>query len=134
MTMLLEYRNDDIGAKVIIDDDGKTCYAYLLINEEIVSDVWLYNVGEPPQNPEWLDQNKMPFTNPAGFASTETFEPISDLSEISLDWNSDSSQLRQLDIFLRGKKHAVLRPNAKPGWCRLASKGSPVARPLHEAD
>lgn len=126
MPMLLEYRNDEIGAKVIFDDDGKTGYAYLIFDEDIVSDVWLYNVVEAPQCPEWSDSDQMPFANPAGCVSEEIFEPINDPDQIALNWVLGSDGLRQVNVILRGMKHAVLRPGAKPGWCRLAARASPI--------
>lgn len=134
MPMLLEFRNDELEAKVVFDDDGKTGYAYLIVGEKVVGDVWLYNVGEPPQRPEWPERDKMPFANPAGFVSKEDFEPIVDPDEIAVDWEGGSGGLPQVSIFLKGTKHALLRPGAKPGWCRLAIKPSPVAKPLDEAD
>lgn len=134
MPMLLEYRNDEVRAKVVFDDDGKTGYAYLIIDDEIVGDVWLYNVGPPPENPEWPDRDKMPFANPAGFASEERFEPINDPAEIALDWVVGSDGLRQVSVTLKGTVHALLRPGAKPGWCRLAANASPIAKPLNGAN
>lgn len=134
MVALFEYRNEAIGAKIVFDDDGKAAYAYLIIDDKTVGDVWLYNVGEPPQNPEWQDREKMPFANPAGFVLAEAFEPVSDPAEITLDWETTSSGLRQVAILLKGKKHAVLRPGAKPGWCRLAAKPGPLAKPLNQLD
>ena len=132
MPMLLEYWNDELGAKVVFDDDGKTGYAYLIVGEKVVGDVWLYNVGESPQNPEWPDRDKMPFANPAGFASEERFEPIRDPNEIAVEWIVDSDGLSQVRVSLKGLEHALLRPGAKPGWCRLAVKPSPVAKPLND--
>lgn len=133
MPMLLEYRNNESGAKVVFDDDGKTGYAYLIIEEKMVSDVWLYNVGEPPSHPEWPDRDKMPFSNPAEFVSGEKFDPLNEPGEIALNWQTDSNGLQRVIVTLRGIVHAVLQPGAKPGWCRLAVKTSPIARPLNEA-
>ena len=134
MALLLEYRNDEVKSKLVFDDDGRTAYAYLIVDGEIVSDVWLYNVGELSQKPEWPDCNKMPFANPAGFVSEETFEPINNSGEIALDWVVDSNGLRQVSVILRGQEHALLRPGAKPDWCRLATKISPIAKLLNEAN
>jgi hypothetical protein len=135
MGLLLEYRHDALGAKLIFDDDDKTAYAYLKLGDDIVGDVWLYNVVSAPRNPEWQEpdgRDKMPFANPAGFALEEAFRPITDSGEIVLDWEVGSGGLKQVWIFLRGKKHAVIRPGGKPGSCRLAAKPGPLANPLIE--
>lgn len=135
MGLLLEYPHDPLGAKLVFDDDDKTAYAYLKRGDEIVGDVWLYNVVSSPQKPEWLEpdgRDKMPFANPAGFASEEPFRPITDPAEIALNWEAGPDGLKQVSIFLRGLKHAVIRPGAKPGWCRLAAKPGPLANPLVE--
>lgn len=134
MPMLLQYVNDEVGAKVVFDDDDKAGYVYLLIGEQVVGDVWLYNVVEAPQIPEWTNLENMPFANPVGFASEERFEPINDPAEIALDWVVKSGSLWQVRVILRGMEHALLRAGGKPGWCRLAAKASPIAKPLNEAD
>jgi hypothetical protein len=135
MGLLLEYRHDALGAKLVFDDDDKAAYAYLKFGDKIVGDVWLYNVVPSPRNPEWQapdGRDKMPFANPAGFASGEAFHPITDPNEIVLDWDAGSGGLKQVSIFLRGQKHAVIRPGGKPGSCRLAAKPGPLANPLIE--
>jgi hypothetical protein len=131
--MLLKYQNDEAGATLVFDDNGKAAYAYLIVNKEVVSDVWLYNVGEPPQKQEWLDRKKLPFANPYCFVFEETFEPINDPDEIGVSWVVGSDGLRQVSVSLRGQEHVILRPGTKPGWCRLAAKTSPIAKPLNEA-
>ena len=130
--LLLEFTNDEVGAKLIFDDDGKTAYAYLVVDEKTVGDVWLYNVCETPDRPEWSALENMPFANAADFVTEEEFSPIVDSREISVEWEVENACIRQVVLNLRGQRHAVLRPGAKPGWCRLAEKQSPVARPLNE--
>ena len=135
MGLLLEYRHDAIGAKLVFDDDDKAAYAYLKLGDKIIGDVWLYNVVPIPRTPEWQEsdrRDKMPFANPAGFALEESFRPVTDPAEIALDWEVGLDGLRQVSIFLRGQRHAVVRPGAKPGWCRLAAKPGPLANPLVE--
>jgi hypothetical protein len=34
--------------QVVLEDDGRVAYAYLLERDAIVADVWLYNIGEDP--------------------------------------------------------------------------------------
>ena len=131
--LLLEFANDEVGAKLIFEDDCKTGYAYLIVDDKTVGDVWLYNVCAPPKHPEWSDPESMPFANAAEFTTEEEFSPIVNSSEIAVEWDVDLSGLREVALILRGQMHAILRPGAKPGWCRLASKQSPLARPLNES-
>jgi hypothetical protein len=134
MGLLLEFRHEALGAKLVFDDDDKAAYAYLKVGDTVVGDVWLYNVVAAPREPEWQQpdgRNRMPFANPADFASKESFRPITDADEIRLDWEAGPDGLKQVSIFLRGQRHAVICPGAKPGWCRLAATPSPVAKPLH---
>jgi hypothetical protein len=129
-----EYRNCAAGAKVVFDDDGKTGYAYLIVDERIVSDVWLYNVGQPPRSAEWPDRAKMPFANPADCVLQVPFEPVTDPGDITCDWLIGPQGLRQVNVIVYGIQHAIMRPGVKPGWCRLAARASPIARPLSDAN
>ena len=51
--ILLQFRSPDPRYSVVIEDDGRVAYAYLLHDDEIVGDVWLYNHGPAPAEPEW---------------------------------------------------------------------------------
>jgi len=73
----------------------------------------------------------MPFANPEGFASEEKFFPLNDPKEVLIEWDENSKGMVQISISLRGKKHALLSPGSKPGWCRLAINPSPIANPLN---
>ena len=44
--LVLRYDEPDGGRSVVLEDDGRVAYAYLLEKDTIVSDVWLYNVAE----------------------------------------------------------------------------------------
>ena len=130
---LVENRDPVSGYSGIFDDDGKTAYAYLRSeDDQIVGDVWLYNHGEPPDQPEWDDPSNLPFANPREFVSGEPFDPVEDPSELRFEWIQwwDAPTLR---IHIREEPFAVLTPGSKPGWSRLAIKEGPLALPLKEA-
>jgi hypothetical protein len=127
--ILVEYRHDAVNARLVIDDDGKACYAYLYINDKISADVWLYNVQPSPPG-EWDDLNNMPFANTNDCIVAEMFEPLKNADEIALSWKVEEGKLRQVAICLRGRHHALLCPGSRPGWCRLARRANPVAQPL----
>lgn len=114
---------------VIVEDDGLVAYAYLRQDERIVGDVWLYNRGRAPLEPEWRDRTKMPFANPAGYVVPGVFPPIAMADEVTCTW-SEGETGYVVDLYVRGQHHARLVPGAKPGWCRLAAVDGPVARRL----
>lgn len=109
--------------RVVIEDDERVAYAYLMdSNGSIVGDVWLYNVAETPQKPEWTDRAKMPFLNPREFCNTETVPRVTSESKVSCVAHED-----YVDIEVDGVLVARLKVGAKPGWSRLASKDGPLA-------
>lgn len=121
------------GDSLMIDDDGRSCYAYLSVNGKIVSDVWLYNISPPPPLPEWTlpdARNRMPFCNPVGYASSEVSPAISGREEVEVYWGELGGQL-EAAIHIRGVYHALLREGEKPAYCRLAMRDGPVAKTLH---
>lgn len=130
--MLIEFKDPSERTKVIFEDDGKVAYAYLLVEGVISGDVWLYNVSDTPEEPEGRDPDQLPFLNSRRFVEEEIFEPIDDRNDVVVIWH-DCPEGRQATLELKGRVHAILRPNSKPGWCRLAVRASSLARPLSEA-
>lgn len=118
---------------LILEDDGKVAYAYLLVDGVISGDVWLYNVSDAPEDPEWHDPDRLPFLNPRRFVDEEIFEPINNMDSVTVKWH-DGPGGRQATLELNGRTHAILRPGSKPGWCRLAVRANALARPLREAE
>ncbi len=130
MTHCLKYfKTDEDGIALLVDDDGRTCYAYLLDeNGEIVGDCWLYNHGSAPVNNEWYDPKNMPFANTDTFVNSELMmehEPIKSSKEVRVEWGQNG-----VDVFIRNQLFAHLRAGAKPGWSLLAAKDGPLARRL----
>ncbi len=98
---------------VIIEDDGKVCYAYLLTGEDIVGDIWLYNQQITPESTNWKDQNNMPFLNPKKFVG-ENIKPIDNENEISIKWDY-KKELSKVELFVRDESVAILKIGALPG-------------------
>lgn len=130
MTCDGKFTNFETGYNVIFDDNGRVAYAYLLApDERIVADVWLYNRCETPLQPEWPDQEKMPFANPASYSKNHgDFLPVSDISDISVEWH-DKAKVKA-SIFIRGELFAILTEGSKPGWCVMAKQNGPLANIL----
>jgi len=113
---------------LIIEDDGQVTYAYLLKDEEIIGDVWLYNQKESPLQVDWRDVEKMPFLNPKEFIK-ENISPIINENEIKLDWHvlNNGETVKEVDIFINEKLIAKLAPGYKPGWSKTVVKSGPLA-------
>ncbi|MBC8045942.1 MAG: hypothetical protein H7Y00_04055 [Fimbriimonadaceae bacterium] len=113
---------------IIIEDDGRVAYAYLLKNGDIVSDVWLYNQLEAPINSEWK-KSDMPFLNPQKFLQDVSILPILDLNEVNIKWiNSEFNKLLFADIYIREKFIARLKEGLKPGWSAIVKLDGPLAK------
>lgn len=131
--MFLKTHNDaESGLSVVIEDDGRVCYAYLLSpDRQIAGDVWLYNRCVAPKEPEWTDRTKAPFANPHSFVEDrQDFSlPIRE-AEITVEWLSDEQNKRLAEIFVHDFLIGRLQVGSKPGWARAAAKDGPLAKRL----
>jgi hypothetical protein len=120
---------------VFVEDDGRAAYAYLMDGDQIVADVWLYNRGPAPTEPEWKQGRPPgPMMNPVAYSKAEEVAPLSRESEVSVSWSvTPAGELEDARVFLHGALWAVLRLGSKPGWSRLAAKDGPLAKVLLNA-
>ena len=111
-----------------IEDDGRVAYAYLLEDDNIVGDVWLYNQQEAPETSFWRAED-MPFLNPKEYlAKDATIKPIQQESEIRTEWTeSKDDGLIEVGIYIRDKFVAAVAVGSKPGWSVLVAKDGPLA-------
>ncbi|WP_407116840.1 hypothetical protein [Bradyrhizobium sp. LMG 9283] len=119
------------GSAVIIEDDGKVAYAYMLDrNGKICSDVWLYNRCPTPIEPEWHDAANLPFANPASFVNESSrFVPPGSTHDFTVAWDEAGGPVAA-KILLRDDYFARLEAGRKPGWSALAAKDGPLAHVL----
>lgn len=130
-TILSQDFDEITGYSVMFEDDGKTAYAYLILNGKITADVWLYNRHIAPTQAEWDDPSKLPFMNPREYAFDLSIEPISNTNQVQFVWNHDRQNcLINTEVFLRGELYGQLTPTSCPGWSKLAKKDGPLARVL----
>jgi hypothetical protein len=123
--VLMRFDEPGTGRAVVLEDDGRVAYAYLLTNEKIVGDVWLYNVAQGPHVVRWDKEEGMPFLNPKPFCVDQPVRRLTDDSSVVCTW----SELG-VEVEVDGVPWARLETGAKPGWSRMAARPSPVARPL----
>ena len=127
MTALIKFQQEGSDFSVVIDDDGKVAYAYLMNKTGIVGDVWLYNCGPAPMKPEWTDPTKAPFANPKSYISEKPFAPVTNDADFEVQWSAPGRSPQTVRILIRNKLHAWLTVGSRPGWCRLAKRDGPLA-------
>lgn len=123
-------RFDDDPYAVVLEDDGRVAYAYLLKDERVVSDVWLYNVELDPEETDWEDRDAMPFLNPREYCRRpRTTYRLDDDADIRCEFVKVNRR-REANVYVRGVHVARLRVGAKPGWSANAKCEGPLANPL----
>jgi hypothetical protein len=126
-----EFVSPDGRRAVIVEDDGRVGYAYLLDdNRKICGDVWLYNRCPTPEQPQWHERDNAPFANPVPFVDRDMIFLLPDsATDMTVEWDveSDAATAR---IYLDRELFAKLNDGSKPGWARLAAKDGPLARVL----
>jgi len=115
---------------VVVEDDGKVAYAYLLYGQAIVGDVWLYNQQETPEQPEWRDKSRTPFLNPKSYVKPVNFAPLIDAKDVQAIWHEAEDGIKAVELHLRGQHFALISPGNKPGFSFLAVKDGPLAKVL----
>jgi hypothetical protein len=124
------FDHERLPFSVVVEDDEKVAYAYLLHDDAIVGDVWLYNCGPAPVEPEWRDRQKAPFANPRAFVVKREAKPIVDDKQLSVSWTDKKGVIDQVKLYFGKRLLAILAPGAKPGWCMNALKDGPLAKIL----
>jgi len=121
--------SDDFS--VVIENDGKVCYTYLLKQEQITADVWLFNNGETPVTVDWQDRTALPFKNPLEYIAGWPMLIISNDSDVDVKWLYDDNQVfNRVGIFIDGRLAAVMKEHSTPGWSINAGIDNPLARAL----
>lgn len=114
---------------VVIEDDGRVAYAYLMEGEDSIGDVWLYNQQEAPKDSNW-DNQQLPYLNPEEYLNKEVrISPIIDNSEVYFEWNESLNDGSiEVSIYIREKFIAQVISGSKPGWSTLVVKDGPLAQ------
>ena len=126
--LVLRFDEPEGHRAIVVEDDARVAYAYLLLDEQIVADVWLYNVGEAPPEITWINPSNAPFQNPRGYCSIDAGLRITERSAVGCHWVCGG-----VAISVDGVLLAFLEGGAKPGWSRLVLRTGPLARPLDES-
>lgn len=118
----------DENYSVLIEDDGRVAYAYLLEYGDVIGDVWLYNQEAAPSDSNWANQ-AIPYLNPAEYLSKDSkISPVESENEIRCEWaESPNDGLIEVGIYIKDKFIASIASGAKPGWSALVVKDGPLA-------
>jgi len=129
--LLLRFDDPNGRLAVVLEDDNRVAYAYLLEDEQVVGDVWLYNVVESPDAVNWEDSSAMPFLNPRQYCKPEQTPRLTSHSAVECTWFDAG-----VEVSVDGVPWARLEGGSKPGWSRLAAQPGPLALPLgtHTSD
>jgi hypothetical protein len=125
--LLLQFENDTGELAVVIEDDGRVAYAYLLEHGKVVADVWLYNVAAAPESVDWADRAAMPFLNPRAYCGARTIPRFGTDTQLTCKWDA-----RGVVILVDDDAVAQLTVGERPGRSRGAEQAGPLARPLAE--
>lgn len=113
---------DPEGRKVIIEDDGRTGYAYLVLPCDLIrSHVWLYN----RENVVTASDQTAPINSEDSIGTKDFPDPIPDDFDIAF-----SLTTRQAAIYVKGELLAILSEYSPVGLSRLSLRPNNVARPM----
>ncbi|GAB3911719.1 hypothetical protein [Mucilaginibacter boryungensis] len=118
----------DENYSVLIEDDGRVAYAYLLEYGDVIGDVWLYNQEAAPMDSNWANQSS-PYLNPAEYLDKgAAISPIRNEKEVRCEWTESLNDGSiEVGIWLRDKFIAQVNAGSKPGWSVLVVKDGPLA-------
>jgi hypothetical protein len=118
----------DDNYSVLIEDDGRVAYAYLLEYGDVIGDVWLYNQEAAPTDSNWANQSS-PYLNPAEYLDKgAAIAPIKNEKEVRCEWTESLNDGSiEVGIWLRDKFIAQVSAGSKPGWSVLVIKNGPLA-------
>jgi len=130
MSLLFRLDHESLPFSVVIEDDDRVAYAYLLHAGSIVSDVWLYNCIQTPEQPEWSDSSRAPFANPRGYAKRSMSKRIASADDVRVSWIVEGANLVRVELYRGVELCAVVAPGMKPGYSRNAAKDGPLANAI----
>jgi hypothetical protein len=119
----------DGNYSVLIEDDGRVAYAFLMEYGDVIGDVWLYNQLPAPLDSNWVNQ-QVPYLNPAEYLGKDAFiAPLKNEREIRCEWLASTTDGSiEVGIYIRNRFIAQITSGSKPGWSVLVVKDGPLAQ------
>ncbi len=107
---LIQLDDPNNQRSVVVDDEGRTIYAYLYLNRHIRSAVWLKNLVDGDSS--WSRQEDMPFSNRPEYIAEEAHSSFSlDAGPLAADWDTSGVNISQGD-----RRIARLEEADDVGW------------------
>jgi hypothetical protein len=130
----VRFPSADSKFSLVIDDDGRVGYAYLLdADGRICGDVWLYNRCSAPVEAEWSEREKAPFANPESYVDPRGMYSLpTSADDFSVEWRDQGKGIFEARIYIHRTLAGKLVTGAKPGWSAFARRDGPLARVLSE--
>ncbi|MEO0982871.1 MAG: hypothetical protein AAFX03_09500 [Pseudomonadota bacterium] len=114
------------GLDLIVEDDGRVLYAYVLDERKgIVGDLWLANRHPSPDAPPWKTGAAPPYLNPEECLTGAEVAAVTDLGRYSAAYDSDEGRFI---LYIDETPIGALGPGDKPGWSRCVGADGPLAR------
>lgn len=112
---------------LVIEEDDRVAFAYLLQHHTIVADVWLYNQRPALHQPIWeASQGGLPPVNPPKYLRTDTPGLNADLVQAAhAEWQPDTGKVT---LHFPNGHRVQLAPGWKPGYSTLVATDGPLAR------
>lgn len=117
--------------RVVVEDDGRVAWAFLLRGEVVESEVWLYNVAPAPEalaRPVGASGGRR--LNPRDLCRTPPPPRIADERKVTARWEVEGGAVKGATVLHAGAPLARLAPGARPGWSAGAAKDGPLAKVL----
>lgn len=116
---------DESDVEIVVEEDGRVAYAYLVVDGTLEADVWLWNVAQSPGAEEWCDPAcDPPYANSLRFVDEASMHSRPPLT-LSVAWCRRLP--RHAVVKLGDAKIAALWPGGRPGWSRFAKHDGPLA-------
>jgi hypothetical protein len=127
---LIVYEFDDDDRPLIIEDDGRVCYAHVRGPlGQVVSSVWLYNRVPAPEDaePDSLAREAAP-ANPQRYTLDwgDRIPPQS-ATDFRASIFKATNTPTAFNVFIRDELFAVLRADQEVGMSKLAKRDGPLA-------
>ena len=128
-----EFQDPRTGFWVVLVDNSRTVYAYLLdTDQNVCGDVWICNLSEVSPIPEWqVEGMAPPFANITEFGDVFARFDIKS-KDVCVKWDSDTTKHVRALLLLGERIIAQVRDGSSPGHCVNAQRDGPLALVLRE--
>jgi hypothetical protein len=90
---------------LVIEDEGKVCYAYLRYKKILRGDIWLYNQAGDPVNINFTNKNNFSFLNPQYYIKDDVrVQPLLSEDDVKINWVFTDEAMTNLSKLLELKK------------------------------